>query len=154
MVSRSQDLDRIDRANEEVQLAPAVTPDLMSDLIAAACVRVPALNRVGKRAQLDTLVASKAWTEAALTPVEIELPGWTLRRLVREDGTWLCSLSRQASLPLWLDDTVDASHEVLPLAILGALLEARRLVAEPERSPIVPQVRQAPGHIVACDNFS
>lgn len=50
---------------------------------------------------------------------------------------------------------MDASHEVLPLAILGALLEARRLaVAEPERSPIVPQVRQAPGHIVACDNFS
>ena len=61
---------------------------------------------------------ARAWNDAALALVELELPAWKLRRLVHENGKWHCSLSRHPNLPVALDDTATASHEVLPLAIL------------------------------------
>jgi hypothetical protein len=155
MLPLSKDMARLDRVSDQIQHAPAVTADLMSDLIAAACARLPLLNRAGKVASVRRLIETSAWTDAALALIEIEFPRWKLRRLVFEDGKWLCSLSQQVNLPLWLDDTVDATHEILPLAILGALLEARRRsLATPERSPIVPQVRPSSDRTVSCDNFS
>ena len=54
------------------------------------------------------------------------MPGWKLRRLVYEDGEWICSLSRNRQLPDWLDDAADARHETLALAILAAIVEAQR----------------------------
>jgi hypothetical protein len=73
-----------------------------------ACTRLPA----GKAARIDQLIDAGAWNDAALALIELELPAWKLRRLVYEDGEWLCSLSRQPNLPLALDDTADARHEV------------------------------------------
>jgi len=52
-----------------------------------------------------------------------------------------------------LDDAIDAHHEVLPLAILSAFLEARRDSAA-RKNQTVPQVRSAPAHAVCCDNFA
>ena len=75
---------------------------------------------------VDRLIGSQAWTEAALALVEHELPLWKLRRLVFEEGVWLCTLSKQRNLPIWLSDDAEASHESLPLAILAAFIEARR----------------------------
>jgi len=42
-----------------------------------------------------------------------------------------------------LDETADATHDVLPLAILGAFFEARRrnTVSHETSLPTVPQVR-------------
>ena len=155
MASSTMQVDRLDRVNDRVRLAPAVTGDLLSDLIAAACPRLPVLNRAGKAARLYRLIDTRAWTEAALALVEIELPQWQLRRLVREDGAWLCSLSKQMNLPLWLDDTVDARHGVLPLAILGALLEARRRsLGGSESAPTVPLVRPTAAYPMTCDDFA
>lgn len=54
----------------------------------------------------------RAWLDAALTLVELELPGWGLRRLYRDAGTWFCSLSHQPNVSAELDDTADGSHEV------------------------------------------
>jgi hypothetical protein len=56
----------------------------------------------------------------ASCPYRVELPGWKLRRLVYQDGEWLCSLSKQPNMPEDIDETADAVHEVLPLAILTA----------------------------------
>jgi len=88
--------------------------------------------------------------------VELELPSWNLLRLVHEDGEWLCSLSKQPNLPVALDDTADASHQVLPLAILGAFLKARRNTKAMREtgSQAVPQVRPTSGYAVCCDNFT
>ena len=48
---------------------------------------------------------------------------------------------------------IDAHHEVLPLAILSAFLEARRdNVAR--KNQTVPQFQPAPAHVVCCDNFA
>ena len=43
----------------------------------------------------------------------------------REDGEWFCALSRRPELPIELDDCAEARNEVLVLAILDALAEAR-----------------------------
>ncbi len=153
MFSRAQDLARTDLLETPASAPELITLDRASDIIGAACMR-PARDRKGKAARLQDLVEAKAWTEAALALVEIELPGWTVRRLVREEGKWLCSLSRQANLPAWLDETVEARDEALPLAILGALLEVRSQAGSAERSTLVPQVRPVAGQIAVCDNFA
>lgn len=164
MLTGSKLVERLETMNDRICAASAVTADFMSDFVSAACDRLPMLDRAGKAAQIQGLVESGAWTDTALALVAIELPRWKLRRLVLNEGKWLCSLSKQVNLPLGLDDSVDASHEVLPLAILSALLEARRsAIAAPESSPTVPLVRSAPGVapspdndfcVVSCDNFN
>jgi hypothetical protein len=136
--------------------ATALTPDLIRHVIADSCTRLPALKNAGKATNIDRLVEVGAWCDAALTLIEIELPAWSVRRLVHENGEWFCSLTRQPNLPVALDDTVDANHQALPLAILGAFLEARRKMSATRetRSPTVPQVRPTSGYPICCDNFA
>jgi hypothetical protein len=114
------------------------------------------VNRASKAAQINQLIEAGAWNDAALALIALELPAWKLRRLVHEDGQWLCSLSRQPNLPLALDDTADASHEVLPLAILDAFVGARRRACAMRETslPTVPPVRRTSGYAICCDNFS
>jgi hypothetical protein len=78
------------------------------------------------------------------------------RRLIYEDGEWHCSLSKQRALPAGLDETAEAGHEILPLAILIAFIEALRqsLASIEPRSRTVPPVRPAQGYPVCCDNFA
>jgi hypothetical protein len=117
-------LDRLDAA---VRCAPQPTDGLVWKIIAGVCTRIPALRRAGKAGEIDRLAQSGAWADAALALIELELPAWTLRRLIRENGEWHCSLSRHPYVPIALDDTADASHEVMSLAILLAFLQALRL---------------------------
>ena len=148
--------DRLSLLADQIRLAQTVTPDLVSHVIDGACVRLPALGRTEKAARLNRLIEAGAWTEVALALIELELPQWQLRRLVHDDGEWLCSLSKQPNLPAEFDDTADARHEDLPLALLSALLEAKRQAADARepRSPMVPQIRPATGTVVCCDNFA
>jgi len=144
-----------DRIGEEVRSAPEPAPDLFAKIIAGVCTRIPVLSRSGKAGMIDRLIECQAWTDAALALIELELPAWRVRRLVYEDGEWLCSLSRQPNLPLEIDDTVDGSHQVVPLAILSAFVEARRR-ASISRETVAAATRQssAPAGIVCCDNFA
>ena len=156
MLSNPKHEGRLDRLAEQLRLAPALTPDLISNVVADACTRLPVLNRAGTAARLDQLIEAGAWSDAALALIELELPAWKLRRLVYEDGEWFCSLSKQPNLPVALDDTADARHEVLPLAILSAFVEARRTTSAAREisSPTVPQVGPTSGYAVCCDNFA
>jgi hypothetical protein len=156
MLSDPKHEDHLDRLMEQLRLAPALTPDLIGAVIADACIRLPVLNKAGKAARIDQLINAGAWSDAALALIELELPAWKLRRLVYEDGEWFCSLSKQPNLPVALDDTADACHEVLPLAILSAFLEARRGTSATREtsSPTVPQVRPTSGYAICCDNFA
>ena len=59
------------------------------------------------------------------------------------------------SFQLGLDDVEEASHEILPLALLISLVQARRAVAErPTGVTAVPQVGPVSGYAVCCDNFA
>ena len=143
------------RLANELRLARALTGDLFSKIAGNACIRLPLLNKAGKTAQLDRLIEAEAWTDAALALIEMELPGWKLRRLAYEDGEWICCLSSQPYLPAQIDDTADSNHEVLALALLSAFVEARRRTSESRISPAtVPQVKPAPAIAICCDNFS
>jgi hypothetical protein len=124
----------------------------MSEVIARACTRLPALRSAAK-ANFHHHVDGGAWTDAALALLELELPQWKVRRLVWEDGVWLCSLSKQSWIPLDFDELAEASHESLPIAILLALIEAQS--APSSVTPVtVPSVRPAPGYAICCDNFT
>jgi hypothetical protein len=150
--SRLHDLqDQLDRAQ-------VVSAELMSKFAAAACTRITMPSCAAKAAKIDRLIESEAWTEAALALVELELPQWKLRRLVYEEGAWLCSLSKQWNLPVWLSDGAEARRESLPLAILSALIEARQCSEPPSRprASSVPQCRlesSSSAEIMCCDNF-
>jgi hypothetical protein len=156
MLSDQKNADDLDRLAEQLRLAPALTADLISNVVVDACRRLPVLIKAGKAARLDQLIEAGAWSDAALALIELELPAWKLRRLVYEDGEWFCSLSKQLNLPVAIDDTADARHEVLPLAILSAFVEARRgtSAARETGSPTVPQVRPTSGYAICCDNFA
>ena len=110
--------------------APAVTADLMSEVIGKPSRRLPV--------RIERLIDSGAWTDAALALLELELPHWQLRRLAYDDGEWHCALSRQRELPDWLDDrSVESHHADLAMAILSAFVDARRKFA-PQARPASP----------------
>ncbi len=151
--------DRLVELQVRLGRAQVVTPGLMAEIVAGTCARLAMPGGAARAAKIDRLIELEAWTAAALALVELELPQWRLRRLVCEEGVWLCSLSKQWNLPAWLSDSAEARHESLPLAILSALLEARRS-AEPSAGPAVRSVPQcaiesgSPVEIMCCDNFA
>jgi hypothetical protein len=146
--------ERLGRVAERIQFADAVMPELVSEVIADACVRLRTLG-ANATARLARLIAAGAWTDAALALLEIELPTWSLRRIVCEDGEWECSVSPHPNLPLELEGTVHATHAVLPLALLAALVEARRRLQTDGDAVARFAVRSAPSDCaLCCENFS
>ena len=113
---------------------------LIDDVIEAACRRYPSLGQTEKSARLAQLIQSGAWTDAALALIDLELPLWQVRRLAYDDGEWYCALSRERELPDWLDQSIEARHADLSLAILCAFVEAQR-VSTPESRTSVPNAR-------------
>lgn len=147
-------VERLAKLEEELRCATAVTSGLMSNVMAIACVRVGALGSATK-VKVKWLIEAGAWTDATITLLGLELPQWRLRRLINEDGKWLCSLSKQPGLPLHYGEVAEASHESLPLAILSALLQAQRSAAvSANGTTTVPPVRRVTSNIACCDNFA
>jgi hypothetical protein len=140
---------------EQIRRARTVTRELMADVMARACRRLQDQKRTAKGRVLG-LIDAGAFTEAALTLLELELPHWKLRRLTREDEEWHCSLSKQLGVPAEFDEMDECDHEILALAVLGAFVEARRrhLTAPESRPAAVPLVYPVEGCTICCDNFS
>ena len=136
--------------------AHAVTAELLSDVIREACWRFPPVRRTEKTARIERLIKSDAWTDAAFALIELELPQWRVRRIVYDDGEWHCALSRQRELPDWLDQSIEARHADLPLAILRVFIDAQRVSTPSIRTsvPTVPCGANLPCEPVCCDNFA
>jgi hypothetical protein len=138
-----------DGLDDRLHDAPAVTTDLMSEVIGDPSRRLPA--------RIQRLIDCGAWTDAALALLELELPHWQLRRLAYDEGEWHCTLSRQRELPDWLDDrSIESHHADLPLAILSAFVEARSKSVPPRRTsvPATPRAANPLYEPVCCDNFT
>jgi hypothetical protein len=150
---QSLELDLLDR---ELDLAPAVTTLLFRKVTeSGACARLPSLRQMGKTITLDRVIEAGAWTDAAITLIGFELPNWNVRRLFCEDGEWLCSLSRQPNLPIFLDEPAEGSHAVLALAVLRAFVAARcRSAATQQVTASVPLVLPRPAFVFCCDNLA
>jgi hypothetical protein len=134
----------------------AVTAEFLSDIIRQTCRRFPSESQGGKTARVERLIHSGAWTDAALALIDLELPQWQIRRITYDEGEWYCALSRQRELPDWLDQSAEAHHTDLALAILSAFIEAQRISA-PLSQPSVPAVRIDTNPLyepVCSDNFA
>jgi hypothetical protein len=125
--------------NARLRDAGAADAALIDEVIGAACRRYPSLGQTEKTARLAQLIQSGAWTDAALALIDLELPFWQVRRLAYDNGEWYCALSRERDLPDWLDQSIEARHTDLALAILCAFVEAQR-VSAPESRTSVPKV--------------
>jgi len=136
--------------------AHAVTAKLLHDVIRGTCRRFLSFRRAENSDRIEQLMKSGAWTDAVLALIELELPQWQVRRIVYDAGEWHCALSRQRELPDWLDQSIEARHADLSLAILIAFTEAQRVSEPPFRTsvPSVPGMANAPCTPVCCDNFA
>lgn len=135
--------------------ANAVTPKLIAELIDLACRRFPLHSQISKRVRIEQLIDARAWTDAALALIDLELPLWHIRRIVYDAGEWYCALSRQRELPEWLDQSIEGRHPDLALAILTAFVEAQG-VNLPSARPSVPAVPREhdPDRIPLCWRIS
>jgi hypothetical protein len=140
---------------ERLRIAHVVAQPLMQDILDKACRRFPSLGQSERTTRLTRLIDAKAWADAALALIELELPLWQVRRIAYDHGEWYCALSRERELPEWLDGSVEAQHADLALALLSAFVDAQVLSVGATR-PSVPSVRQALDPLyepLACDNF-
>jgi hypothetical protein len=144
------------RLEDRLRDAHAVTAELLSDVISEACWRFPPVRRTETTARIERLIKSGAWTDAALALIELELPQWQVRRIVYDDGEWHCALSRQRQLPEWLDQSVEASHADLSLAMLRAFVDVQHAGTPSIRTsvPTVPCAADALYAPICCDNFA
>jgi hypothetical protein len=111
-----------------IQRAHAITPDLLSAVLGLALARCARPHRLEDARRIGRLIQSEAWTDAALALVDLDRR-LTIRRLAYDDGEWRCTVGTQWPVLEWLDDTAEAGHAVLPLAILSAWLEGLRMSA-------------------------
>ncbi len=136
--------------------ATALTSELLSHVIASSCRRFPSAGQREKTKQIERLIASEAWTDAVLALFGVELPQWKVRRIAYDEGEWHCALSRERELPDWLDQSIEAHHPDLALAMLCAFVDAR-LAGVPSSQtsvPAVPYDANASCAPLCCDNFN
>jgi hypothetical protein len=152
------DLTDLERLQKRLRSADCVTRELFLHVVTQACPRCAAALASKAQGHLHHLVQAEAWTDAALVLVNVDLWGWSVRRLAYEDGEWWCTLSKHWQLPYWLDEIVDAHHAVLPFSILSALVEVRRMRRSGSAREVtcrtVPSVPLTCGHAICCDNFA
>jgi hypothetical protein len=154
MLKMSRQEASIDQLAGRLRKAGAVAHGTITDVISHACTRLAAKAPYA-RERLDRLIAAGAWLDAVLALLALEAPQWKLRRLALDDGEWFCSLSRQPQIPIELDDAIESHHENAAVAILLALVEARKVAAPiSSKCPAVSQRQPRSADAVNCDNFA
>jgi hypothetical protein len=128
---------------------------LFSDVLATARHGNP-MRKALEVARIKHLIASCAWTDAALALLALELPRWQLRRLAYDDGEWHCALSDNREMPEWLDTAIETHHPDMALAILGAIMQARNESIRSELPDVAmgPAAPDASWQPALCDNFA
>src|ERR1700704_777508 len=142
--------------SDRLRDADAATADLVAGIIGETCRRFPSAGQSEKTTRIERLIQTGAWTDAALALIDLELPQWQVRRIAYDEGEWYCALSRERELPDWLDQSIEARHPDLSLAILSAFVDAQRITAPGSRTsvPTVPRDVNPLYEAVACDNFA
>jgi hypothetical protein len=155
-MSRFSDSPDLNQLDARLCSAPELTVEMLSDLVAICCPRFALLQNTQRAARAERMIEQGAWTDAALALLALELPQWQLRRLVYDDGEWHCALSRQREMPEWLDQSIEANHADLPIAILRAFVSVRQISAPSTRSsvPAAPRAASEFHEPLCSDNFS
>jgi hypothetical protein len=139
--------------SDRIHDTPIATASLLREIVDTCRNTSP--GQSARAARIARLLSAGAFAEVALALIDLELPQWHLRRIVYDGGEWHCALSRAPELPDWLDQSIEARHHDLALAILAAFVEAQ-LASTPTSRPSVPTVRHAANVLYAqmCDNFA
>jgi len=139
-----------ERLRREICRAHALTAELATAVLDLASARCALPDRARQANRIRELIGAQAWTDAALALVALDRAR-IVRQLIRDETEWRCTLESQWLVPDWLGDTVDFAHPVLPLAILGALVESWRgsSVASPAKTS-VPGSRSDLRDAIAC----
>src|SRR5262245_57142505 len=87
--------ETLEPAEHALEGAAAPSAELFSQIMAGTGTPIPVLARTAAFDKLMQLIDAGAWTDAAMALLALELPQWKLRRLVFDDGEWLCCLSQQ-----------------------------------------------------------
>ena len=155
MLPTASNLHGLAEISERIRDAPNATATIFREIIEATCRRFPSLGQRVKTARIERLLGAEALAEAALALIDLELPQWQVRRIAYDGGEWYCALSRDRELPDWLDQSVQAHHQDLALAILAAFVDAQAVTA-PLSQPSVPTSRREANVFFAqmCDNFA
>ena len=147
---------------DAIDIAEEATPALMRAALDIAAVRCATPDRAARLKQIDALIAAHAWTDAALAIAALD-HAQAVRRIVRDDTEWYCTIGSQWPVPEWLDHGAWHGHPALPLAILGAVVDAvsQTESAAPAETSWAETGRDVPrrdhGDVVAsfgCDNYS
>lgn len=140
----------------KLHAAAEVTPELMAEILDLGRRRALVPGHRATAAHLEQCIDAGAWTDAALVLLELELPLWHIRRIAYDGGEWYCALSRQRELPDWLDQSLEARHRDLALAILSAFVEARTAATSLGRTslPEASAKRDSEFIPLCCDNFA
>jgi hypothetical protein len=152
----------LDPLRDRILTAKSVTPAFMSDVLALACDHLVGPDGGETAGRIRRCLRAEAWVDAALALVAAALPQWRICRIVHDDGEWYCELGKQIgkqwAVPEWLGGTVAATHEVLPLAILLAFIDASQDGGSETVAPARPLflVTSDPSseEPVCCDNFA
>lgn len=138
---------------QELRVTKQASAEMLSSIAAKTCRRLP--RQSANFARLDRLIAADALTEAMIAFIEFELPQWKLR-IAYDEGEWHCALSRQRELPEWLDQSIEANHTDLALAIALTYVEALKVFESSRRSirHSVPQVRSNGFEALSCENYA
>ena len=113
---------RYDELMHRLQKAEHPSKNLFDDVI-SIYPRVISLIRAGRAKRLQELMQAGAWLETALELLRLARSAWSLRRLIRDDEDWVCSLSRSTFVPIEIDDMAEYRHADPAVAVLGALLQ-------------------------------
>lgn len=149
--SKPPSCDDIER---ELINCSAMSPEILRRLVGCACVRLPKSVGTKDPSLFWRLINFGAWTDGAMLLIHLEMPPWRLRRLVQEEGQWLCSLSREPFLPMEIDETVQGRHENEAVALFLAFLHLRQNPPEPKEDQCPqPSDPQSKGTSMCCDNF-
>jgi hypothetical protein len=130
--------------------ARGATPELFAAVVEV--LRGGSLGSSKRECDIRRFMEAGAWGDAALALGELASPFWKPRRIVYDGGQWTCTMSRRWWRPDWLDEAAEASHPDLPMALLGALLEAHAKKAEASAGDVEPSPTD--GVVLCCDNFS
>ena len=85
------DLFDTEALGDRLHGAVSVTPKLMAEFVATACRRFPSSGLCENTERIRELIQLRAWTDAALALVDLELPFWQVRRIVYDEGEWYCA---------------------------------------------------------------
>jgi hypothetical protein len=113
----------LDSLLARIETARRIDPDRPTAILRGACPRLAATP--APTAEVDRLIKAEAWVELGLWLIAWELPDWSVHCLARDEARWSCSIGVNGIAVNWIEDVVEFQHDSLPLAVLGAFVQAQ-----------------------------